>query len=196
MDAGFWHRKWNADEIGFHQSRVNRMLAAHFDDLGVPKRGRVFVPLCGKTLDIAWLLAQGYRIAGAELSELAIRDLFQELDIRPEITDVGNLKRYHATGIDIFVGDIFDLTREMLGPVDAVYDRAAFVALPEAMRARYARHVIDLAGNAPQFLLTFEYDRTLMNGPHLSRSSMTRCIVSMATAIGSRRSKGRMSKAD
>ena len=170
MDADFWHDKWETQNIAFHQTAGNPLLVAHFDALQLDKNARVFVPLCGKTGDIAWLLAQGCRVVGAELSEIAITQLFAELDVVPVITDLGPLKRYCATGIDIFVGDIFALTAEMLGVVDAVYDRAALVALPDGMRAGYADHVTTITQTARQCVITFTYEQALMNGPPFSVS--------------------------
>jgi len=168
MEHHFWHDRWETNRIGFHGSQPNPLLVTHFPDLSVPAHGRVFVPLCGKTLDIAWLLSRGCRVAGAELSELAIVQLFEELGVEPEISDLGALKRYSATDIDIFVGDVFKLTKTMLGPVDAVFDRAAFVALPETMRTAYAPHIADITGTAPQLLISFEYDQAQFEGPPFS----------------------------
>lgn len=170
MDAGFWHQKWKDNEIGFDQSEANPLLVKYFNALSLVTGSRVFVPLCGKTIDIAWLLSNDYRVVGIELSELAVEQLFAALELEPRTVDVGNLKRYSAQSIDIFVGDVFDLTREMLLPVDAVYDRAALVALPENMRDRYTAHLIDITDTAPQLLLTFVYDQSLMDGPPFSIS--------------------------
>jgi thiopurine S-methyltransferase len=168
MDAKFWLERWEANIIGFHESEANPLLVTYFKELSITKGSRVFVPLCGKTLDIGWLLSNGYGIAGVELSELAVKQLFVELGLEPEITEIGEVKHYSATDIDIFVGDIFDLTRKILGSIDAVFDRAALVALPENMRIRYTKHVTDIAGNAPQLLITYEYDQKLMDGPPFS----------------------------
>ena len=165
MDASFWHERWAHNEIGWHEARFNPLLTAHFRKLAVPGGGRVFVPLCGKTKDIAWLLQQGYRVAGVELSELAVQQLFTELGATPQVTRVGDLQRYAAPGLDVFTGDIFALTAEQLGPVQAVYDRAALVALPPAMRERYTQHMLALTASAPQLLICFEYDQSVMPGP-------------------------------
>ncbi len=170
MDASFWHTKWNTNNIGFHNSKANPGLVHHVDALGVKTGSRFFLPLCGKTLDIAWLLGQGYAVAGAELSPLAIEQLFEELGVEPTITDAGPLKHYQAPQIDMFVGDIFDITADMLGPIDAIYDRAALVALPEDMRYRYSAHLQSITQNAPQLLLTFVYDQDVMPGPPFSIS--------------------------
>jgi len=168
MDAGFWHQKWQKNEIGFHQSNADAQLVKHFPQLQLQAGNRVFLPLCGKTLDIAWMLEQGYQVAGAELSQIAIEQLFANLNIKPEITTVGPLKRYSAQNIDIFVGDIFELTAQELGTVDAVYDRAALVALPKETRKKYTPHLITITDRAPQLLLCFEYDQDLMAGPPFS----------------------------
>jgi len=171
MDTDFWLQRWHNNQIGFHQSDANPLLVAHFNELRLERGARVFVPLCGKTLDIAWLLSRGCRVVGVELSEMAIEQLFEELRVKPRVSDTGSFKRYNAIDLDIFVGDFFELSTDVLGPVEAIYDRAALVALPEDMRRRYASHLMAITGRAPQFLLTFEYDQSGMDGPPFSVSS-------------------------
>lgn len=170
MDTTFWLQRWEKNNIAFHQSAANPLLIQHFKALALAQGSRVFLPLCGKTLDMGWLLSQGYQVAGAELSELAIQQLFAELGVEPQITNMGELKHYSATNIDIFVGDIFHLSAQMLGPVDAVYDRAALVALPQDMRHQYTAHLIKITSQAPQLLISYEYDQSLMAGPPFSIS--------------------------
>jgi thiopurine S-methyltransferase len=171
MDASFWLEKWKGNNIAFHERETNPILIKYFKELSLVKGSRVFLPLCGKTLDIHWLLANGYRVAGAELSKIAIEQLFTELGVEPTISKVGEVDHYTAKNIDIFVGDIFDLSGKMLGLVDAIYDRAALVALPEAMRDRYTAHITEITGQAPQLLICYEYDQSLMKGPPFSISN-------------------------
>ena len=168
MDPDFWHERWQASQIGFHESEGNSMLVAHFNKLSTSKGERIFVPLCGKTRDIAWLLSKEHPVVAVELSELAVEQLFAEIGLEPQITELGELKHFGAPGLDIFVGDIFKLTPKMMGPVSAVYDRAALVALPEKMRVSYAKQIADISNNAPQLLITFEYDQSIMTGPPFS----------------------------
>ena len=170
MDAQFWHDRWQEGRLGFHEGKANRMLEAHIGALALGEGARIFVPLCGKAVDIPWLLSRGYHVAGVELSEIAVRDLFAEMGMTPEVTAQGALQRYASQGVELFVGDIFDLTAKTLGPVAAVYDRAALVALPEEMRRRYAAHLAEITGRVPQLLVTFEYDQTVMAGPPFSLS--------------------------
>lgn len=171
MEPSFWHQRWEKNEIAFHEGKANPLLVTHFKELSLAKGGRVFVPLCGKTLDIAWLLSSGYRVAGAELSQLAIEQLFLELGVQPEISPVGEVAQWSAKNLDIFVGDFFALSRTMLGPVDAVYDRAALVALPADMRSRYAAHLTEITGRVPQLLICYAYDQSLIEGPPFSVSN-------------------------
>ena len=131
----------------------------------------MFVPLCGKSLDLGWFLSCGYAVAGAELSELAVTQLFADLGMEARISAVGKHKLFHGEKLDIFVGDLFDLSREVIGPVDAVYDRAALVALPEAMRTRYTSHLKTITALAPQLVIGYEYDQTLVPGPPFSVTS-------------------------
>ena len=165
MDPDFWRERWAKNEIAFHEGKPNARLVAHLSALKLQPGARIFVPLCGKTRDIGWLLAQGFSVVGAELSDLAVTDLFADLGVTPERTDAGALVHFSAPQLDIFEGDVFALTRELLGDVDAIYDRAALVALPPEMRARYSAHLRALTNEAPHLLITYAYDETLMSGP-------------------------------
>lgn len=170
MDAEFWNEKWSNREIAFHNANVHPLLAGQLSALGLAAGARIFLPLCGKSLDIHWLLKQGFRVVGIELVETAIQELFAELGLSPEILQRGDLKLYRAANIDIYVGDIFHLNLSELKKTDAVYDRAALVALPKKIREHYAQHVTTLSGSAPQLLITFEYDQAKMDGPPFSVS--------------------------
>ncbi len=168
MDVNFWLQRWELNQIAFHESAANPLLLKHFQALQLTSGSRVFLPLCGKSLDIAWLLSKGYRVAGAELSKNAVEQLFADLGVVPVISQENELARYSSDNIDIFVGDIFALDSEILGPIDAIYDRAALVALPADMRVRYSAHLITLSHNAAQLLLSYAYDQRLMDGPPFS----------------------------
>ncbi len=170
MDTTFWHRRWETNQIAFHANDVNPLLVTYFQELSIVNGHRVFVPLCGKTLDIPWLLTSGYRVAGAELSPIAIEQLFAGLGMEPQVSSVGGVDHYRANNIDIFVGDIFDVSPTVLGPVDAIYDRAALVALPKALRDRYSAHLTELTNAAPQLLICYQYDQRVMEGPPFSIS--------------------------
>lgn len=166
MNPDFWRERWQRNEIGFHRPDINSWLVRHADALGVAPGRRVFVPLCGKTLDLGWLAARGCAVTGVELSELAVAAYFAEAGTRPQRATTGRLEAWTAGAVRLLCGDFFALDRATLGGIDAVFDRAALVALPPAMRADYARHLATLLDAGTRVLLvTFDYDQSRMAGP-------------------------------
>ncbi|HIP50882.1 MAG TPA: thiopurine S-methyltransferase [Campylobacterales bacterium] len=158
-----WLNRWEKREIGFNQSVVNYFMVKYFEQLNLKSGNKILVPLCGKSIDISWLLSKGFTVVGIELSETAVVELFEELDIVPNISTLGELIVYNSENLKLFVGDIFKVNSEMLGKIDAIYDRAAIVALTEKLRIEYAAHLRTITKNASQLLLCFEYDQSLMN---------------------------------
>jgi thiopurine S-methyltransferase len=131
----------------------------------------VLVPLCGKAADLAFLADHGHTVVGIELVETAAVAFFSERDLTPTITDDGSLRRYHHDAITIIVGDFFACTRDHVGPVTALYDRAAVIALPEPMRRAYVAHVRRLLPlGAAGLIVTVEYPQAVMDGPPFSVS--------------------------
>lgn len=164
MQPDFWHKRWAENNIGFHEAAPNPFLVSHFGALSLNTEARVYVPLAGKSLDLNWLAEQGVEVIGIELNESAVQAFFEGFD-DVTVSEHGALKRYCAKSITIYAGDIFELSPEQLGPVDAIYDRAALVALPEDMRRRYAEHLVRLTDGAPQLLVTLDYDQSQSKGP-------------------------------
>ncbi len=170
MDAQFWHDKWQRREIGFHREHINPYLPAYFPTLGLQAGQTVFLPLCGKTRDVSYFLQLGLQLVGVELSEVAVKELFADLGVQPEISDLQGMRCYQTMQLRIFVGDFFELTAEHLGRIDAIYDRAALVALPLTMRQAYTKHLLNLSHNASQLLITYEYDQYVVDGSPFSIS--------------------------
>lgn len=168
MKHEFWHDKWQSNNIGFHLSNPNPLLIKHIHSLNLQPQARIFIPLCGKSLDIHWLLEQGFHVTGIDLSPIAIKELISELKLEFTVSQVGDLTHYHHQNIDLYVGDFFELSLSHISMIDATYDRAALVALPEHMREAYTQHLVQLTQNAPQLLISFEYDQDLLAGPPFS----------------------------
>lgn len=169
MEHSFWHEKWNLNQVGFHLDYVHPILERHLalfnSDTESSRAKKVFVPLCGKTLDIGYLIEQGYEVVAVELSEIAVAAVFQQLNQVPDIQPWKSGKVYEAEKLTIFVGDFFTLTQQDIGELDFVYDRAALIALPETMRVQYAKHIAQITQCAPQLLITLDYDQNIAGGP-------------------------------
>lgn len=165
MEKEFWDDRWKTNEIAFHLEDVNPILLDHFEKLSLKSGRRVFIPLCGKTKDINWLLKNNYKVVGIELNEIAVEELFLQLKIKPNITKVNNLTLCSFNNLEIYLGNFFDLSENILGYIDAIYDRAALVALPFSMRENYSKHIVKITNNAPQLLITYNYDQSLLDGP-------------------------------
>lgn len=169
MQHDFWHQRWQQGQIGFHTDDVNPHLMCYWSALSVPTGRRVFVPLCGKSNDMLWLLAQGHQVVGVELSPLAVSSFFSDNGLHPRIRRHGDFTVSEIDGLQLFCGDFFALQPEVIGPVDAVYDRASLVALPPDMRLEYAaqmRHLLD--PGVATLLVAFDYPQHEMSGPPFS----------------------------
>lgn len=169
MERQFWLDRWQQNLIGFHRGEVNPHVLAFWPTLGLEPGSRIFVPLCGKSRDMIWLAAQGYRVLGVELSPIAVRDFFAEHALSPIIDRLGRFERWSAGEIVLLCGDYFHLAATDLADMAAIYDRAALVALPAPMRARYVSHLASLLPvPVPMLLVTMEYPQAEMAGPPFS----------------------------
>jgi thiopurine S-methyltransferase len=165
----FWHNRWRLGQTGFHQTVVDRHLQQHWPHLKFPADGRIFVPLCGKTLDLLWLRDQHHSVAGVELSEVALESLCLEQAIAARRRILDDFDVYEAGTLQLYRGDFFALSPERLGRVAAVYDRAALISWTPELRAAYVAHMLSLTSPGTQTLLiTLEYPQAEMAGPPFS----------------------------
>ena len=159
MEPGYWQQRWREGRIGFHEGKPNPHLVQHAAVLAIaPERRRVLVPLCGKTVDLAYLAGLGAEVVGVEIVDAAARAFFDEQQIPVARTVDGPLVRYEGAGVEIVVGDFFDLGPEDIGLFDAYYDRASLVALPREMRAAYVRTMQRVTPKARGLVVSFEHD--------------------------------------
>lgn len=157
IDNTLWLQLWREQRIAFHQHVVNPLLARFWPALGLPPHNRVFVPLCGKSLDMLWLAKRGHEVIGIELSPLAVRAFFNENHLHPTRRQIEHFTLWQAGRISILCGDYFALRSSDLGHIDTVYDRASLTALPPSIRAEYIAQLRRIIPNtANVFLLTVE----------------------------------------
>ncbi len=138
QDNIYWLNMWRNRQIKeFHQTQVNKLLVQCWNQPNVEHRGRVLVPLCGKSLDMIWLSKQGYQVIGIELSPIAVKSFFKENQIKVKKVRHGNYTVWQSSTITVWCGDYFSLKKSQLGKIDFVLDRAALTALPTEIRGQY-----------------------------------------------------------
>lgn len=169
MQADFWLQRWREGRTGFHRDAPMPLLVKHWPALDLPTGSRALVPLAGKTLDMLWLREQGCRVLGVELSPLAVQQFFDEHDLHADVHE-SPLGVHHVVGnIEIIQGDVMALDDATLATCDAIYDRAAIIALPAPLRERYAREVYArLPPRCRGLMITLEYPQHEMDGPPFS----------------------------
>ncbi|HIY70674.1 MAG TPA: thiopurine S-methyltransferase [Candidatus Luteimonas excrementigallinarum] len=169
MEPDFWHERWQDGRIGFHQAQPLPLLCKHWPALSLAAGSRVFVPLCGKSVDMAWLAGQGHRVLGVELSGLAVQQFFDERGLSPSKRDTRLGTHYSAGPYELICGDAFALDEATLADCAAVYDRAALIALPPPLRERYAATTWQrLPAGCEGLLITLEYPQAQKAGPPFS----------------------------
>ena len=164
MRREFWLEKWRQNQIGFHEDQPHPLLVEHFPDPPQPG-ATVLVPLCGKSVDMAWLVSRGWSVVGVEISEIAVRDYFTEQRVPVERVQHNPLLEYSGGAVRLVCADYFEIEPHMIGQVSAIYDRAALIAMDAEDRVRYVRHTALLAPTAPLFLVGLEYCEGQVNPP-------------------------------
>ncbi len=169
MDADFWRERWQLGQTGFHKSRVNPLLQRWWPELNAQAGTTVFVPLCGKSLDMLWLSEQGYPVLGVELSRLALEDFIDEHALECQWHSDDSFAVAECGSLTLLCGDFFALTSEHLRDTSVIYDRAALIALPPPMRKRYVAHLREnLPGGWRLLLITLDYPQSDRAGPPFS----------------------------
>ncbi|MDP2342160.1 MAG: methyltransferase domain-containing protein [Deltaproteobacteria bacterium] len=164
METGFWADRWHTGQIAFHQGVPNPLLVEHHARIAGDRR--VYLPLCGKAVDLVWLRDQGHEVTGCELVPLAIQQLFKEQTLLPTTTTRGSFRLHLTPRLAVLEGDALQVDVDVLGLVDAVYDRAALVAVDPADRAAYVDSLMRvLKPGGHVLLITFDYDQKKIAGP-------------------------------
>ncbi|EGM78495.1 thiopurine S-methyltransferase, Se/Te detoxification family [Rheinheimera sp. A13L] len=184
MQAEFWHNCWQNQRIGFHQSEIHPLLPVLFSQLNRDSSSAIFAPLCGKSLDL-WWLAQHGKVTGAELSELACQQFYQQQGQEFSASPYNEFQHFSHPAVDIWQGDFFALKPEQLGYIGLIYDRAALIALPEQMRKDYVQQLKQLCqGPVSLVLLSLEYQQDEMSGPPFSVTEQeVRSLFDFASSI-------------
>eukprot|EP00118_Oscarella_pearsei_P000594 m.5322 g.5322 ORF g.5322 m.5322 type:complete len:233 (+) comp12887_c0_seq1:27-725(+) len=159
MDA-FWAGRWADGSDVWTTPTVHRLLVKYSKKLPASKEGtnRIFVPLCGRTYDMIWLVEQGYRVVGVELIEEAILRFLSEQKLEYSVAEVGNLpgaRLYQALDgrLLIYQCDFLSLNQAIIGQFDAIWDRASLLAINPSDNPRYVEVIKDVLKPSGSWLL-------------------------------------------
>lgn len=119
---------------GFHRKEYSPMLLKYHNVLfSAGKPGKVFVPLCGKTMDLIYLADQGHEVIGLEYSKGAIERFCEENSLHFTTEKLAEapfvLYKTNEKNIKVYQGNMFDMSPEICGKFDAAFDRGSFVAI-------------------------------------------------------------------
>lgn len=170
MKNEFWLERWRTGQTGWQQAEVNPLLVEYWPQLELPEKSPVFVPLCGKSLDMVWLRKRGHPVYGVEIAEAAVRGFFEAHRIRFEVAENREgLPRFSGGGYRIYCGDYLEISAPQLGATQGTYDRGALIALPPDRRPVYADHIQRVIPDGGETLLiTLDYDQARAPGPPYS----------------------------
>ncbi|ELT88821.1 hypothetical protein CAPTEDRAFT_201073 [Capitella teleta] len=150
---------------------VSIQLIKYENELISGRRGiRIFLPLCGKSLDIQFLRSKGHKIVGVEFAEMPIRAFLEEHSIEYELADMPSIEGQVFKALDgslkIYQCDIFKFDASAEDLFDAVWDRGAFGAINHHQREQYVDLLkMILKPDSKILLNTFNYDQREYSGP-------------------------------
>ena len=185
-----WSDRWKERRIGFHLEEVNPALVKHASSLlpandetcststttsstGSAAATRIFVPLCGKAVDMAYMATSlststltstmideiDIEIVGLEGIKVALEEFIDEhpgLAITKEpvpSTKTIPFERFVGKKVSLWKGDYFDLEPNMIGRFEAIYDRASIVAIEPELRKKYVQILANLLKQGGRILM-------------------------------------------
>jgi len=114
----------------------------NYDDETCANPVRVFVPLCGKTVDMAFLAKHGSvsEVVGIEGIRKALESYIEEqpdLEIKP-VESIDMFERFVGKKTSLLKGDFFALDSDATGgKFDSIWDRGSMVAIDPRLRESY-----------------------------------------------------------
>ncbi|XP_023667557.1 probable thiopurine S-methyltransferase [Paramormyrops kingsleyae] len=172
MAVSEWEERWQTGRIGFHNFHVHKMLQKCIDRVLCGRSGvRFFFPLCGKAVDMKWLADMGHSVVGVEISEMAIKQFFEDHNMTyteetvPAIPE-GKLFKSSDGKISLYQCSLYDFSSSVAGQFGGIWDRGSLVAINPCDRERYASILLSLMDKDCRYLLdTLLYNPELFGGP-------------------------------
>lgn len=170
----FWQAVWKrSSNPNFHAQQVKPHLKQLLATLNIMPGQGIFVPFCGKSVDMLWLQQQGYCVLGVDISKEAIDDFCNENGLQYSETQkngllIREIKSENAP-LTLICGDIFKLQASDVADISVIYDRAGYIAIPKELRVKYANLLANIFPENTKMLLglfNFENEKPFQGPPH------------------------------
>lgn len=165
----FW--KSSSDNPSFHVSSPHRTLIKYYNQIFKDdSEKRVFIPLCGKSLDMLYLTDQGHEVVGVEFSDFAVKSFFEDSKLDYTKEAIKNFviwkSKDPAKNVTIYQGDFYEVESKTLGFFDVVWDRGSFTAINIDDRELYTDIMFQIMKPSARYLVQVcKYDGSLYGGP-------------------------------
>ncbi|XP_033756355.1 probable thiopurine S-methyltransferase [Pecten maximus] len=165
-----WLNNWEGDCTPWHMSDVHEGLARYYKVLvNKPSvQNKIFLPLCGKSVDIKWLADRGNEVVGVEAAEMGLVEFFAEQNIEYSVEAAASVKgklfRSRDNKIRLYCCDIFDFSASVECGFSGVWDRGSIEALEFEDRKRYIELMRTLISSETGYLAEI-VERDLGKGP-------------------------------
>lgn len=169
MEISYWQSRWRKDKTGWHMDQVYPLLPDLWPALSLKAGARILVPFCGKSVDMQWFISEGFHVTGVDVAEKALHAFMERSQKSFSSHQQYGFQVFRSKNMELWQGDFQKLPVTKIPPFDAIYDKAALIALPRNMRPKYAQKILQCSGPETQMLLqTFEYEQDEMPGPPFS----------------------------
>jgi len=167
----YWQARWATGQSQWNSEKPHQYLIKYLDVLTAGSKSvRFFLPLCGKAGDLLHLYQEGHTVTGVEGVPFVVEQFFRENKLDYEKVSLPEIRGWRYKTKDsrlcIYACDFFAVTPEMIGDVDAVYDRGALEAINVSDRPGYVKLMQQLIGKDFRYVLNaYEYDDSEFQGP-------------------------------
>ena len=175
MELDFWNQVWKEERLGFDQVEMNHYLKKSLSTWLLETSETIFVPLCGRSIDMWELHCLGHQIVGVEYVRDALEDFDKKFSLNMRkhfIRD--SVECFETEDFKLYCADFFDLISADIPNGEKplkIWDRASLVALPNDLRREYYRQIEKLSGgNLDWLCLLFTFPAAANFGPPFSVS--------------------------
>lgn len=140
--------QWNNQQLGWHESDIHEALRQYEDTLLFPDTStttRMLFPLCGKTVDMAYLATKysQLQVVGVDGIAQALETFAKEQEHLNLQKQPANEKRWIGSNLELLQSDFFQMPQPEYAAYhdsfDIIFDRASLVAISPTLRDDYVQ---------------------------------------------------------